>query len=198
MKKKSKLVFKIGINDLTELVTLNGKNLPFYLCWKDMLRRCYDNKCHIRSPTYIGCSVCKEWLLLSNFKIWYDLNYIEGFALDKDILYPGNKVYSPETARFVPSYLNSLLTDHRNDRGKLPLGIHAAKPNKNGRINTTYPARCMNGSGHRISKTFKTISEAKAWYSITKRIIVKKQATKAFLDNAIKTDVYLALVRREW
>jgi viroplasmin and RNaseH domain-containing protein len=62
----------------------------------------------------------------------------------------------------------------------------------------TYRASCSNGYGERIDKTFKTVEEAQAWYSETKKHIVKEQAQRAFLENAIKTDVYLALVRREF
>ena len=48
------------------------------------------------------CSVCEEWKHFSNFKKWFDENYIEGFDIDKDILIKGNKVYSPEACSFVP------------------------------------------------------------------------------------------------
>lgn len=57
-------------------------------------------------PTYEGCTVCDEWLYFSNFKKWFDENYIEGFQLDKDIIIRGNKVYSPQTCCFVPKEIN--------------------------------------------------------------------------------------------
>lgn len=132
-------------------------------------------------------------------KKFYDENYKEGFQLDKDILKIGNKIYCQEYCRFVPNYLNSLLIDHGAARGDLPLGITANKPNiKTRKINTTYRAECSTGYGDHISKTFKRVEEAQKWYSITKKRIVKEQVIRAFLENAIKTDVYLALVRREW
>ena len=93
---------------------------------------------------------------------------------------------------------NTLLTDHGAARGNLPLGVTAEKPNNHRKINTTYRAKCSDGYGKQITKTFKTVEEAQSWWSITKKKIVKEQAIRAFLDNAIKTDVYLALVRRDF
>lgn len=199
MKAKNKLVCGIGINDYDGSMRINGKRMLSYACWHSMLNRCYSAEYQTRFPTYIGCSVCEEWLLFSNFKVWYDENYKPRFQLDKDILFPGNKVYSPETCRFVPQYLNSLLTDRGAARGEYPLGVMALKPGSiQGLINTSYQAQCNNGYGKQIRKTFKTIEEAQHFYSITKKRVVKEQAIRAFLDNAIKTDVYLALVRREY
>ena len=121
MKLTSNLIYNKAINDL--YLEKDIGNAPAYQRWFDMVRRCYSEKYHISKPTYIGCSVCAEWLYFSNFKKWYDENYIDGFHLDKDILVEGNKVYSPEFCRFVPAYLNSLLTDRKNNRGDLPLGV---------------------------------------------------------------------------
>ena len=199
MNRKNKLVCGHGINDYDGAMSISGRDIPSYTHWHSMLGRCYDPKCQAKYPTYIGCTVCQEWLLFSNFKKFYDENYKEGFVLDKDILKIGNKVYSPETCRFVPVYLNSLLIDSGAIRGDLPLGVSSLKPSiKSHRINITYRARCSNGYRKPITKIFKTVEEAQEWYSITKKSIVKEQAIRAFLDNAIKTDVYLALVRRDF
>lgn len=72
-----------------------------YQVWHDMLRRCYSSEYQEKQPTYIGCSVCPEWLNFQTFGKWFDDNYIPGYHLDKDIKVPGNKVYSPETCLFV-------------------------------------------------------------------------------------------------
>ena len=195
----NKLVCGVGVNDYDGPVTENGKPIKAYDTWHSMLRRCYCIKALGRNPTYIGCSVCEEWLSFSNFKTWYDENYKDGFHLDKDILVEGNKIYSSDTCRFVPQYLNKLLTDSGNARGNLPTGVVEQKLNlENKRLNSTYLVRCSDGYETRLNKTFKTIQEAVAWYSATKKRIVREQAVRAFLENAIKTDIYLALVRREW
>lgn len=197
--KKTKLVQGIGINDYNGKVLVNGKAINSYAVWRSMLCRCYSSYYHGEKPTYIGCSVCDEWKYFTNFKNWYDENYVEGFVLDKDILIEGNKVYSADTCRFVPPYLNSLLTDHRNARGEFPIGVRPQKVSSVfGRVNESYQANCSNGYGKQLTKTFKSVEEASVWYSETKQRIVKEQATRAFLENAIKTDIYLALVRRRF
>ena len=198
MTQKQKLVYGVGVNDIDEPIYKNGSILKFYATWHGMLRRCYSKKYQTRYPTYRGCSVCSEWLSLSTFKIWFDANYRDGMSLDKDILIQGNKVYSPETCRFVPGYINNLLTDAGAARGELPLGVSATKPNSHGQINTTYKARCHDGHGKRFTRTFRTVPEAAAWYSMTKTRIVKEQAIHAFMAGDITEDVYQALITRQW
>lgn len=190
---KSKKVQGVGTYDMSGISTDVS-----YKVWSTMLQRCYSPKCHIKHLSYIGCSVCEDWLLFSNFKKWHDENYIEGFSLDKDILVEGNKIYSPNTCRYVPNYLNNILVLHVSRRGNMPLGVTELLAGVRGKINSTFLAQCNDGYGKQTNKTFKTIEEAKLWYSETKKKVVKAQAQRAFLDNAIKTDVYLALVRREF
>lgn len=197
MRNKNKLVCGVGINDYEGDVRINRIAMKSYGTWKSMLERCYSIVSYKVRPTYIDCLVCDEWLLFSNFKQWFDENYIEGFDLDKDILVEGNKVYSPDTCRFVPHYINSLVLNSRASRCEMPIGVF--KKLSKGQINPTYTACCRIGtSRNKLSKTFKTIEEASAWYSETKKRIVKEQAQRAFLENAIKTDVYLALISRNF
>ena len=196
--KTQKLVCGVGINDLAEPVKINGKTLKFYAIWKGMLWRCYSGKYQVKYPTYIGCSVCPEWLSLSAFKEWCDANYRDGMELDKDILIQDNKVYCPEACSFIPQYINSLMTDAGAIRGDYPLGVRAHKPNPHGQITTTYEARCHDGHGKRLTRTFKTVPEAAAWYITTKTRIVKEQAVRAFGAGDITDDVYQALITREW
>lgn len=110
------------------------KDKHFYNTWIGMLERCFSKKHQEKHPTYKGCTVCDEWKLLSNFKKWYDKqHYLEGWHLDKDILVPNNKIYSPETCRFVPSKINNLLTTCGKSRGK-----HLIGATWNDRDNTFY------------------------------------------------------------
>ena len=133
-----KLVYGVGINDadyVTQLfepiVDVCGKKkqkrvwvCPFYEKWKDMLKRAYSEKLKLRRPTYGGITVTKEWHLFSTFKSWMEAQDWEGKHLDKDLLIPGNKVYSPETSVFVSRLVNTFLTDRCNDRGDCRLGCH--------------------------------------------------------------------------
>ena len=104
----------------------NGKNTRVYSTWTSMLQRCYDNKCHKKYPTYIGCEVCEELHNFQNFGKWFDDNYyeIEGerMHLDKDILCKGNKIYSKETCIFVPQTINNLFTKCDKSRGESVIG----------------------------------------------------------------------------
>lgn len=111
----TKLVYGVGITDADYVVDarINGerKICKIYTTWKSMLRRCYAEEYHAKKPTYEGCTVVPEWHRFSNFKAWHDQqNYTEGLQLDKDIIYPGNKVYSPETCVYVTSKLNNFLS----------------------------------------------------------------------------------------
>ena len=100
-----------------------------YLKWHDMINRCYNAKFHERQPQYKGCMVCEEWLNYCNFKVWYDQHKISGMSLDldKDILFKGNKIYSPETCCFVPHAINTLFLNCKKNRGDLPVGVHFDK-----------------------------------------------------------------------
>ena len=135
--KTRKLVFGVGIND-SDYVTqkmetigyVDGKRkqklvwmCPFYRTWKNMLERCYSTKLQERKPTYKGCSVTDEWKTFSNFRAWMMTQDWEGNQLDKDLLFEGNKVYSPETCVFVSGMVNNFTIDRGNDRGEFLIGV---------------------------------------------------------------------------
>lgn len=75
-----------------------------YTTWVNMLDRCYGELRLKSNPSYIGCTVCKEWHNYQNFAAWYEVNYPNDggeYHLDKDIKVEGNRVYSPSTCIFV-------------------------------------------------------------------------------------------------
>lgn len=117
---RRKPVYGLGINDSKEPVTKS----PYYKTWHNMMKRCYDTGYQAKQPTYIGCSVCKEWLTLSSFEAWMRLQDWQGKELDKDILNPGNKVYSPQNCAFVSRAINSLLNQRRPKASGLPQGVY--------------------------------------------------------------------------
>lgn len=119
-----KLVYGVGVNDHhSTTIDSNGKHYNFYNAWVNMLMRCYSKSYQLDFPTYTGCTVCDEWHSLTAFKQWHDLNYVNGYDLDKDLLVPGNKVYSPNTCAYVPKPLNYLLLDRSRFRGAYPMGV---------------------------------------------------------------------------
>lgn len=96
-----------------------------------MLERCYSKEFHKTHPTYKDCEVCEEWLNFQNFATWYIDNYYvvenQTMCLDKDILYKGNKIYSPDTCIFVPQEINTLFVKRNKSRGKYPIGVYYSK-----------------------------------------------------------------------
>lgn len=95
-----------------------------------MLKRCYSENSLTANPTYLGCSVCEEWLTFSNFKSWMEQQDWEWKHLDKDLLVYQNKVYSPETCCFISSRLNTFLVKSDKIRGDYPLGVSLHSDNR--------------------------------------------------------------------
>lgn len=138
-----RLVHGVGINDAGYSVSTecNGRQVwlcPFYRAWEGMLRRCYSPALHAQRPTYKACSVAVEWHRFSVFRAWMTAQDWEGKALDKDILYPGNKRYSPDTCVFVSRSLNNFLIDSGAARGEWPLGVSLH------RLGGKFRAECRN------------------------------------------------------
>lgn len=132
-----KLIRGVGNNDADYSVTkyettvVDGKKkqkivwfCPFYRAWESMLGRCYSDKLQERHPTYTGCSVVTEWLTFSNFKAWMLAQDWWGMQLDKDLLFEGNKVYSPESCVFVSKMVNTFITDSEASRGEWLVGVN--------------------------------------------------------------------------
>lgn len=119
-------------------VSENGKNTRVYDTWKAMLQRCYSEKEHERHPTYINCEVYEGWHNFQNFAKWYKDNYYEvgneKMCLDKDILFKGNKIYSPDTCIFVPETINKLFIKNDKNRGESVIGTTP--------VNGKYQAQC--------------------------------------------------------
>ena len=92
-----------------------------------MLKRCYSNKYLESNPTYIGTSVCSEWLYATAFKKWMDKQDWQGKCLDKDIIVPKSKLYSPDTCAFVLKATNSFVTASDAIRGDYPVGVNLCK-----------------------------------------------------------------------
>ena len=118
MKNPIDVLFGVGINDLKV-----GRSYPFFQRWRNMLDRCYGPAGRRQYRAYAGCTVAPEWLVFSNFRAWMLRQPWEGNHLDKDLLFPGNKVYSPEFCVFVDAQTNTLLNQQLDKRGKYPIGV---------------------------------------------------------------------------
>jgi hypothetical protein len=137
-----KLVHGVGVNDADYKIRRNvggGRQIcNYYTRWVCMLKRCYSKKYQLNKPSYIGCYVCEEWLTFSNFKRWMESQDWQGKDLDKDILLPGNKLYSPGNCVFVDASTNTFVINRESSMPELPVGVHLhAQSNK-------FKAQCCN------------------------------------------------------
>lgn len=130
------LTYGVGINDLPYVVKLiNRETKPwvevyyckFYATWEKMLQMAYSAKYSTHHPTYKGVCVSDEFLSAKYFSEWMSTHItVEGgetLHLDKDILYPGNKTYSPSTCAFVPAFINNCIHICENSDGTLMRGV---------------------------------------------------------------------------
>lgn len=144
-------IYGVGCIGYGEYVgNINKVMTTEYSSWHGMLRRCYDEKWRIKQPTYMGCSVDKEWHNFQNFAKWFNENKWskDCTCVDKDILNKGNKIYSSQNCILVDGRLNSLLLTGKAKRTELPIGVWYRK-----RINK-YESGCsiIDESGKRFVK----------------------------------------------
>ena len=153
-----------------------------YNVWTDMLRRCYYSNINHKQSTYYGiCAVCEEWHNFQNFAQWYEENEYEcdgRLHLDKDILFPNCKIYSPETCVLVSQRINMLFMNKPNKR-KLPNGIFKNKKGYSVEYNE-----------ERLG-TYKTLEEAYKIYANKKEEIIRQTAEE--YKDIIPKIVYDAL-----
>lgn len=171
--------------------SVNNIQTKCYKAWHNMLRRCYDSSWHIKQPTYKSCSVCEEWHNFQNFAKWYDDNYYEvkneRVALDKDILYKGNKIYSHSTCVFVPQSINELFVKRDVARGKYPIGVSYNK------TNGKFQSSCNNAYKERVDLgDFDNPIDAFNEYKRFKELTIKKKADlcKDIIPNKLYEAMY--------
>lgn len=172
-----------------------NKETVQYKYWKSMLKRCYDTKTFKLFPTYIGCTVCEEWLNFQNFAKWFDENFYkindETMCLDKDILVKGNKVYAPEYCIFVPQRINTLFIKCDKARGDLPIGVYYDKQTNK------FKSQCSIIDTNNIKKRkslgrFNTSKEAFNAYKEFKEKYIKQIAQE--YKNKIPEKLYNAMI----
>jgi len=190
----SNLVHGVGYHpahnrkDISEYISNNDSE---YATWIQMLRRCYSDAYKSKNPSYVGCSVCKEWHNFQNFAEWCKNHEFHGmgYHLDKDILFKGNKLYSPETCCFVPREINNLFNSRASARGEYPIGVSVNKADKRANM-----FRANIGVGRKLKNLgyFNTANEAHKAYCIGKKNYVREVALK-WKEN-VSNDVFNALI----
>ncbi|PCJ39003.1 MAG: AP2 domain-containing protein [SAR86 cluster bacterium] len=186
--RQRKLIYGIGVNDsdyVTRII-IRGKSYtcPFYSIWKAMIKRSYSIKYQEKNPSYKGCSVYQVWLLFSNFKIWMETQDWKGKDLDKDILVPGNKIYSPDLCVFVTHALNNLIVTNKLVRGGYPIGVCFIKAKKK------FNARVKINEKRVHLGYFNTEESASKAYNIAKHDHVARIANKQ-KDERVKKGLLL-------
>lgn len=166
--------------------------------WNNLLKRVFDSKCHVTQPTYRDTSICDEWLNFQNFAEWcYTQKFFNMkdefgkiYCLDKDLLVKGNKIYSPETCRFIPNEVNVLFTTRKACRGKTPIGVSFHKKTKK------FQASLSNlGSTNQYLGLYETPEEAFQAYKTAKESYIKDVAEK--WKGKIDDEIYDSMLEYE-
>lgn len=185
---KRRPLYGVGVNDADYMVMkYEGKGeerrttwrCPYYSRWVLILRRCYSEKAWVSGPTYKDCSVCDSCLLFSNFRKWMITKEYKGLHLDKDILVPQNKVYSPATCCFVPVRVNVFFCGANAIRGDYPIGVRLRSDEKK------FTMECFNPFGKRYSGSYETPEEAHLAWRDRKIYIAYKLSYTEGLDERI-------------
>lgn len=191
----AKSVYGVGMIGTKYPMSSNGKNTKEYDLWKNMLRRSFSEKEKNRAPCYKEATCCEEWFLFENFYEW--LHSQENFnklyngrrwAVDKDILIKGNKLYSPDMCCLVPQNVNCLLLKREALRGDLPLGVK--------RTGNKFEAMCGNpftGKTEHLGK-FETPEEAFYVYKSCRENYIKQVAEVEYNNGNIIRSCYEALM----
>jgi len=192
MSGKRSLVYGVGVNDWVGSTWVGGKPIREYKLWQNMLQRCFDEKYKQNYPTYEGVTCSKEWLSMTKFiedvsqMRGYGLN---GWALDKDILQKGNKLYSKDTCCFVPAEVNNLLIKRDNCRGEYPVGANFDK------ATGKFVAKLRINGKLKFLGRFNTAKEAFQAYKLAKEAQIKAVADK--WKHLLDERVYQALLDYE-
>ena len=181
----TKLVCGVGINNRSIPVRVNGDATKPYLLWQTMLYRCYSPKKLAISPSYSGCSVSDDFKQYHVFHEWVVNQYgynNHRWELDKDVLCPGNKIYSAESCVFIPHELNSLITPITTKK------FHGVTWHKRDKI---YIAKITKkNKGVEIGR-FSTIEEASQAYVNAKQSYIRS-VVESYKDQ-LRPDVYDAI-----
>ena len=157
--------------------------------YKGVYERCYSERYLEKHPTYRDCEVSENFKDFEYFYAWC-LKQVgfenENWALDKDILVKGNKIYSEDTCCFVPHELNILVNLQKTSRGNLPVGVcyHNLSDTYQARIKVDGKCVCL-GYFHSSEIAFRAYKNAKEAY-------IKCKAEK--WKDEIDPKVYEALV----
>jgi hypothetical protein len=173
MRPRKNKIYGVAINDYDKEIMIDGKVIKSYSVWSSMLNRCYSEYTQNRNTTYIGCTVCDEWLSFSKFKEWFDSNYpynIEQqgvkLELDKDLITDNCKMYSPDNCIFLPKKVNIFIANGRRNNVSGYTGVYWDK------INNRWKSQIseFDSSKNKNIGRFKNIEDARGAYNKAREI----------------------------
>lgn len=169
-------VYGVGVNDFPTNTNIDGKDIWEYKRWIEMLRRGYDVAYKEKNPTYKDVFVEDHLHSFTNFynHIKTMIGYgVDGYELDKDLLFKDNKCYSRDTIVFVPKEINSFLVNSKGS-GDLPVGVSLCVLAES----TRYKARIRKGDKREYLGLYDTPDEAYQAYKAEKESYAKVIAEK--------------------
>lgn len=193
-----------GINDLPYVTKILGQGTrqwvykcKYHSVWESMLKRAYQSIWLDAHPTYLGVVVCSDWKVASNFTEWMKAKLtVEGtevLHLDKDILYPGNKEYSPNTCVFVPQFLNMSLNICERGSGSMPKGVRSSTL-KDGDTRYSWQVKAASGKLGKGGLTCKW--EAHKEWQLARASVIEAAIEKYKLMDCYREDVVYAVKSR--
>lgn len=162
--------------------------------WSSMMRRVYrpSTACHER--VYGNVEIESSWHDFQTFAAWYyeQINRFENsdisWDVDKDLLVPGNKIYSPNMCCVIPHQVNSLFISGRLRRGKYPLGVS--------RQNLRFKAQVNESGRLKYLGLYGTVREAQLAYWNAKFDAIRN--TTILFWNYIPETLALRLIEFGW
>ena len=119
--------------------------------------------------------------------------YVKGYSLDKDLLFPGNRVYSPQTCCFIPPEINTRLISHSKRKTEQPIGVTVDK--KQGGYQVIVK---QHGKSKRIGNKYSDIISAVNAYCLFKKEYIKEIAEKYYKNGKIEKNIYDALLNYDF
>lgn len=191
-------IYGVGITGNKYLRSINCKMTKEYDTWIHILQRCFDDRLKEKQPSYIDKECCEEWLYYPNFYEWlhsqsnFDKWYNgKRWAIDKDILVKGNKVYSPDVCCLIPQNVNCLFLKREAERGVYPIGVSYK--------NEGFLASCHNPFTNRREELGYYSTPEKAFYAYNdyKEKLIKQVAQIEYDKGNITKECYDAMMNYE-
>ena len=108
------------VNDLKNV--REHKDYPNLKAGRKAFNNMFDRTLY--NPDYSDVDVSNEFSNLTSFLDWHDQNYVKDWQLDKDILNPYSREYSPQNCMYVPPEVNQLFKSTKP--GKYMKGVEAS------------------------------------------------------------------------